>query len=162
MRSERSTRLGATLWVGIAVCGLLAGCAAPAAAPRGDALAGTHWRLVEIRSMDDTQGSTRPDDAARYTLALGADGQAALRLDCNRARGPWSAMLVADGREGSFRIGPLGVTRALCPPPSLGERIARDMENVRGFLLRDGRLHLMLMADAGIYVWAPDPLPGSR
>ena len=40
----------------------------------------------------------------------------------------------------------------------MDERIARDAEWVRGYLLRDGQLHLSLMADAGIYSW--EPLPG--
>jgi hypothetical protein len=51
----------------------------------------------------------------------------------------------------------IGVTRALCPPPSMDERIARDMDFVRGVLLREGRLSLSLMADAGIYIWEPQP-----
>jgi hypothetical protein len=37
----------------------------------------------------------------------------------------------------------------------MGERIARDAEYVRGFVLSDGRLYLSLMADAGIYAWEP-------
>lgn len=40
----------------------------------------------------------------------------------------------------------------------MDERIARDASQVRGYLLRDGQLHLSLMADGGIYSW--EPLPG--
>jgi len=118
-------------------------------------LAGTRWRLVEIQSMDDTIGTTRPSDRNLYTLDLNVDGRAALRLNCNRGVGQWSAQPIANGAEGNFAIGPVAMTRALCPPPSLDERIARDMDYVRSFLLKDGRLYLSLMADGGIYVWEP-------
>ncbi|HXV82180.1 MAG TPA: hypothetical protein VEG60_20090, partial [Candidatus Binatia bacterium] len=62
---------------------------------------------------------------------------------------------VGNGGSGSFRIGPLAMTRAHCPPPSLDVRIAKDMEFVRSFIMKDGRLYLSLMADGGIYVWEP-------
>lgn len=120
-------------------------------------LAGTRWRLIEIRSMDDAIGTTRPDDPSKYTLAFAADGTLAMRLDCNRAMGRWSATPAADSEGGQLRVGPLAATRALCPEPSLDERIARDMDYVRSYLVKDGRLHLSLMADGGIYVWERDP-----
>lgn len=120
-----------------------------AAAP---ALVGSSWRLVEIQSSDDRVGPSRPDDPAKYTLALGADGRASLRLNCNRGTGPWSS--TATGADsGSFSLGPLAVTKAFCPPPSLDDRIARDSQYIRTYLLRDGRLYLNLMADGGTYVW---------
>jgi hypothetical protein len=37
----------------------------------------------------------------------------------------------------------------------MDERIARDVQWIRGYLLRDGQLHLSLLADAGIYSWEP-------
>jgi len=145
----------------LAVSGAIAAClpapagTAPATPP--PALAGTRWRLVEIQSMDDAIGTTRPADPSRYTLALGADGTATMRLDCNHATGRWSATPAADPARGGFRIGPLAMTRVLCPAPSLDTRVARDMGDVRSYLLKDGRLHLSLMADGGIYVWEADP-----
>ena len=42
-------------------------------------------------------------------------------------------------------------------PPSLDERIARDAGYVRSYVLRDDRLYLRLMADAGIWVWERRP-----
>lgn len=122
-------------------------------------LSGTQWRLVEFQSMDDAVGTTRPEDPSAYTLAFNADGTVAMRLDCNRGTGPWSATPGETGQTGSLTIGPLGVTRALCPPPSMGEQIARDMDYVRGYMLRDGQLSLSLMADGGIYLWEPDTAP---
>jgi len=123
------------------------------------ALAGTSWRLVEFQSSDDAIGTQRPSDADRYTLELGEGGALAMRLDCNRGSGSWSA--TPNGAEGgALSLGPLAVTRAFCPPPSLGDQIARHAEYVRSYILRDGRLYLSLMADGGIYVW--EPIPGSN
>lgn len=142
-----------------AVCGL-AGCAVsapPSAEPkRPDPLTGTAWQLVEIRAAAEGGASVRPADPALYTLAFGGDGRLSTKLDCNRGTGPWSAEPGADGRSGALKIGPLAVTRALCPPPSLDERIARDLDSVRGFEVRDGRL-LLELGSGERYVWEPPP-----
>ena len=126
----------------------------PAAAPRGQ-LAGTEWRLAGIQSMDDAIGTVRPDDPSLYTLRLNADGTAALRLNCNRATGTWAAEASADASNGRFTFGPLAATSALCPPPSLDEKVAAQLGYVRSYLLKDGRLYLSLMADGGILEWEP-------
>ncbi len=151
-----------------------AAASGPATAPAAvktssSALVGTRWQLREIQSMDDAIGTTRPDDPSLYTITFNDDGSLAMRLNCNRGIGPWKATPDATGAAGSIKIGPLAVTRALCPPPSLDERIARDMDAVAGFMLRDGLLSLSLMADAGIYLWEPieafddsKPAPGSH
>jgi heat shock protein HslJ len=118
-------------------------------------LAGSNWRLVEFRSSEDAIGVVRPDDPAKYTMSLAGDGRAALRLNCNRANGPWSSKATSQD-SGSFSFGNLAMTRALCPPPSLDQQIARDATYVRSYLLRSGNLYLNLMADGGTYVWSPD------
>jgi heat shock protein HslJ len=125
------------------------------AAEQQGPLAGTEWQLLEFQSMDDAIGTIRPDDPSRYTMRLGADGNVSMQLNCNRATGDWSAEPSADGASGSFRFGPLAATSAFCPPPSMDERIAKDADYVRSFLLNDGNLYLSLMADAGIYAWEP-------
>ena len=132
------------------------GPSAPSAA--AVALAGSNWRLVEFRSSDDKIGVVRPDDPAKYTMSLGSDGRVAMRLDCNRANGPWSSK-ASSTDSGSFTFGNLAMTRALCPPPSLDQQIARDTGFVRSYLLRGGNLYLNLMADGGTYVWSPDTSP---
>jgi heat shock protein HslJ len=125
-------------------------------------LADTRWRLVEFQSMDDAQGKTRPHDPAAYTMHLRADGSVQMQLNCNRAQGTWSARPAADGMSGGFEFGPLAATRALCPPPSMDEMIAAQARFVRGYLLKEGNLYLSLMADGGLFAWAPDPaIPGS-
>ncbi len=128
--------------------------ASPAAAPL-PALAGSQWRLVQIVSMDDAVGRTRPADPSRYTLQLGGDGKASLRLDCNRGTASWTAQASAEPANGSFRFGPLATTRAYCPPPSLSQRLTDQIPYVRSYLIRNGHLHLALMADGGILEWEP-------
>lgn len=128
--------------------------AADSAATHASPLDGTHWRLVEIQSMDDRQGKTRPDDPSKYTLSF-EHALVAMRLDCNRASGPFTVN-PSGADSGSLTIGPLAVTRAFCKPPSLGDRIGRDMDRVRSYRLVNGRLSLSLMADGGIYLWEPD------
>jgi len=138
----------------ISACAMRAADEGPSSADVADPLAGTTWRLVEFVSSDDAIGTVRPADPTLYTIALQADGSAALRLHCNRGSGRWSAEPV-DDEGGEFRLGPLAVTRAYCPSPSMGDQIARHAESMRSFLLRDGRLFVNLMADGGTYVWEP-------
>ena len=136
------------------LCALLAGgCAAGAATATGaDGLAGTSWRLVEFRSPDDATGTLRPPPGREYTMTLGADGRVAMRLDCNNASGTWTHA-PSGGDGGTLGFGPLAMTHAFCGEGALDTRIARDAEHVRTYLLRDGRLHVDLMADGGTYVW---------
>lgn len=134
---------------------LVAVLAASPAQADGNPLAGTAWQLNAIQSMDDAQGTTRVAEPGRFTLEFGHDGRAVLRLDCNRGTASWKAVLGADGGSGQIEFGPIAGTRARCPPPHLDERIVRDLGYVRGYLLRDGKLHLSLMADGGIYEWRP-------
>lgn len=122
----------------------------------GNPLAGTDWRLVEFQSMDDATGTVRPDNPSLYTMRLNGDGTVTMRLNCNRARGTWSAEPSGNGESGRFEFGPLAATRAFCPPPSMDRNIMAHAKFVRSYLMKDGRLYLTLMADGGIYAWEPD------
>ena len=139
--------------------GAAAGQTSPPSADH--ALAGTQWRLVQFQSMDDAIPTMRPEEPSLYTMHLHGDGSVAMRLNCNRARGTWSARASADGTSGSFTFGPLAVTRALCPPPSMDEHVAAQAPFVRSYLLKGGSLHLSLIADGGIYTWEPIPGDGT-
>ena len=118
-------------------------------------LKGTHWQLVEFQSMDDATGILRPKDPARYTMRLNGDGTVKMQLNCNHANGTWSFTPSSEGKSGQFTFGPLVSTRALCPPPSMDEHIVSQAQYIRGYLLKDGKLYLSLMADGGIYTWEP-------
>ncbi len=118
-------------------------------------LSGTHWQLVEFQSMDDAQGIKRPEDPSKYTMHLHEDSTVTMHLNCNIAKGNWSAKASSDGKSGNFEFGPLSSTRAICPPPTMDQHIIAQAKYIRGYLLKDGRLHLSLMADGGIYTWEP-------
>ena len=140
------------------VCALLIiaciSCSSRQAESAAGTLAGTNWRLVAFQSNDDRIGRVVPDNPARYTMSLGADGRVSMQLNCNRAQGSWTAA-PANETSGSFAFGPLAMTRAYCPPPSMDTQIARDAEFVRTFLIRNGHLFLDLYADGGTYEWEP-------
>lgn len=127
-----------------------------------DDLAGTRWRLVQFQSMSDEVGTLVPSDPHAFIMTLNADGSVAMQLDCNSANGRWNAEASADGDGGQFGFETIAATAALCAPPNLDERIARDTRYVRSYTLRDGRLHLSLMADGGIYSWEPDRFGGEQ
>ena len=111
-------------------------------------LGGTSWQLVKFQSSDDKL--LTPDDPAKYTIAFGTDGNVSARIDCNRGRGSWKSP-----GPNQLQYGPLALTRAICPPGSMHDRIVKDWEFVRSYTLKDGHLFLALMADGGIYEFAP-------
>jgi heat shock protein HslJ len=122
----------------------------PDANPVG--LAGTSWRLVALQSSDDAIGMAHPDDPAKYQLTFGADGRVAARLDCNRGSAAYS-QATTDKEKGALNIGPMVMTRVLCPPGSLDTRISRELSFVRTYLLKGDRLTLVMMADSGTQIW---------
>jgi para-nitrobenzyl esterase len=137
----------------LAVVLLLAGCGAAAPSRVASAqpgLGGTTWQLVRFQGGDDTV--LTPDDPAKYTLAFGADGIVTARIDCNRGRGTWTSP-----EPSQLALGPLALTRAMCPPGSLHDHIIRDWSFVRSYAIRDGHLFLALFANAGIYELEPIP-----
>ena len=46
------------------------------------------------------------------------------------------------------------MTRAACLSGSLDTRIARELDYVRTYLIKDGRLILIMMAEGGSQVWS--------
>lgn len=136
----------------LVACGTLPMANSPTTAEE-PSLVGTSWELVQVQSMDDAQGTTRLPDPSLYTVRFGTDGRAALRVNCNRAMGTYQVHADTDGHAGSLSIGPLAGTRAMCPPSSMDEKLLRDLGYVRSYLIRDGHLHMSLLADGGIYSW---------
>jgi len=116
-------------------------------------LGGTSWQLVRFQGSDDKL--LTPDDPAKYTIAFGTDGSVSARIDCNRGRGTWKS-----SGPNQLQFGPLALTRAMCPPGSLHDRMVKDWEFVRSYILKDGYLFLALMADGGIYEF--EPIGGSK
>jgi heat shock protein HslJ len=129
----------------LAACGALARAPWPASAAD---LRGTTWRLVRFQGGDGT--ILTPDDPSQYTIAFGRDGQLSVRIDCNRGRGTWTSP-----EPSRLELRPLALTRAMCPPGSLHDRIVRHWAFVRSYVVGDGHLFLSLMADGGIYELEP-------
>jgi para-nitrobenzyl esterase len=111
-------------------------------------LEGTSWRLIEFRGGDET--ILRPDDPAKYTIAFQFDGRLRARIDCNRGMGTWRSPAPPQ-----LELGPLALTRAMCPPGSLHDHLVKQWPYVRSYVIRDGHLFLSLMADGGIYEFEP-------
>jgi heat shock protein HslJ len=118
----------------------------PQAASPG--LEGTSWQLVKFQGSDDT--SRTPDDKTKYTIEFAAGGQLTARIDCNRGRGTWKS-----AGPNQLELGPLALTRAMCPEGSLHDPIVKDWGYVRSYVIKDGHLFLSLMADGGIYEFEP-------
>jgi para-nitrobenzyl esterase len=130
-----------------AVLALACGCATPAA-DEPASLAGTSWQFVKFTGGD---GSVlAPDDKSKYTLAFGADGRFNVRFDCNRGFGGWKS-----AGKSQLEFGAMGLTRAMCGPESLHDHFVKQWPHVRSYVVRDGRLHLALMADGGIFEFEP-------
>jgi para-nitrobenzyl esterase len=132
----------------------VAGGQPPTAQAAAD-LGGTAWQLVAFRGGDGEV--LRPDDGLKYTLAFGPTGQLVVRLDCNRGRGTWKS-----SGAGRLEIGPLALTRALCSPESLHDRILRLLGYISAYSIKNGHLFLALMGDGGVFELAPVPSAKSR
>ena len=114
-------------------------------------LAGTSWRLVKFQGGDDT--TLVPADKSKYSLAFATDGNVVhVRIDCNRGSGTWNSPEV-----NQLQFGPLALTRAMCPPAALTDRLTRDWPAMRSYVMSNGHLFLSLMADGGIYEFEPAP-----
>lgn len=123
----------------------------------GSILEDTSWRLSEFRSMSDRIGTLKPETPRSVQIRFGADGTVSMLLDCNRGSATWKVKPSTDSSSGQIQLGPVAATLALCPGNNLGGKFAKEAPMIRGYVIRDGRLSLSLMADAGIYIF--DPIP---
>jgi heat shock protein HslJ len=121
---------------------------APQPPPAAPGLGGTSWRLVKFQGGDGT--TLTPDDRSKYALQFAADGTLTARIDCNRGRGSWKS-----AATNQVQFGPLAITRAMCPPGSLHDRILKHWDFIRSYVIRNGHLFLSLAADGGIYEFEP-------
>ena len=139
----------ATLLVAMMLLGIV--CDAVAQAPMQSGtpdLGGTSWRLVKFQGGNAQ--TLLPDDGAKYTIEFKRDGSLVARIDCNRGRGTWKS-----AGPGEVEIGPLALTRAMCPPESLHDRIVKDLGSIRSYVVKDGHLFLSVRANGGVYEFEP-------
>ncbi|SHN05960.1 META domain-containing protein [Duganella sacchari] len=96
---------------------------------------------AEIRPM-------RPD---QYRLSFQADGRLVAQVDCNRGSGTWQA--TPAGSSGALRLGPIALTRMMCPTDPLAQRLPQDLDALHSYRIVNGRLQLELAGNAGTYIW---------
>lgn len=135
---------------------LLAAVAAVACTPKpvsetpasqAPSLTGVNWHLVEIRYSDGT--TLRPDDPGVYSIAFLPGGAVSVRADCNRGNGMYKAA------GPTLKIGPLAVTRAMCPPGSISDRYLQGLDIAASYRFRDGDLLIAMSMDTGILKLTP-------
>jgi membrane-bound inhibitor of C-type lysozyme len=91
----------------------------------------------------------QPASPESYTLQFD-DDRAAIRADCNRGSG----RVALKGDSVSF--GPMAMTRAFCPPPSLGDAYARQFHAAEQLSVADGVLRIELKDDDAMF-FTEDP-----
>jgi para-nitrobenzyl esterase len=146
--SIRPTPGRALLLTAVLLIGACASAAQPPAQGAAPKLEGTSWQLVKLEGADHK--AVTPDDKTKYMVAFEAEGRVTARIDCNRGRGTWTS-----AAPGQLQLGPLALTRAMCPPGSLHDRIVKDWEAVRSYAIKDGHLFLSLPPDGGSYELEP-------
>lgn len=141
-RAGRDTNHANSMFLVVALCGVVSACAVspnPGSGPAAvsTTLANRQWTLIEVR----TPPQSAPTEVAlnKYTMTLSANGTAAFVLDCNRGTGNWSTDQNSNGQP-ILSFGPIAATRALCPDDGLGERLARDLGTGLPYDIYDGRL----------------------
>jgi heat shock protein HslJ len=137
----------------LAGAALLSGCAASSSSQNQlDSLSGTSWTLVAFRQATGNAAEVRPARPDQYRLSFQADGRLVAQVDCNRGSGTWQAAPAGSG--GSLHLGPMALTRMMCPPDPLGQRLPQDVEAVQSYRIVNGQLQLELAGNAGSYIWA--------
>lgn len=102
-------------------------------------LPNTTWQLVQIQNANGTL--LHPQDPTKYAVTFEADGSVTAQLDCNRGKGNWKSTA-----PGQIELGPMALTRMMCPPGSLSDDIAKGWSTVQSYAIEDGRLRLTLSA----------------
>ena len=111
-------------------------------ASQSDSPVGPTWQWLETVFNDDSR--IIAPDPSRYTLRLFPDGQAVAQADCNRASGTF----VTDG-TGLWTVSLPAMTRAACPPGSLGERFVSLLQQGQRYRIQGEMLIIDLPVDVG-------------
>lgn len=100
-------------------------------------LTGTVWEWAALLKTKPPTQSVVPDPAS-YTVVFGADGQLAIKADCNNARGTYTL----DNDRVTIALG--AVTAAACPPGSLSADFLTNLSKVGSYVMDNGDLILRL------------------
>jgi len=102
------------------------------------------WRGYDSTVSTDARFGMVPKQPGRYQVEFLAGGKLAIRADCNRAGGTWSA----DGAR-HLTVDAAVLTRAMCPPDSLSDQFVKLLNEAEGYSFKDGGLVIALKADSG-------------
>ena len=132
----------------MAVSALTLACAQTPPQGAAAGLVGPTWQLVSFKGGDGRV--EMPIDKSQYQLVFNANGSVFARIDCNRGNGTWKS-------SGGYQIefGPMAATRAMCPPGWLQDHVVKQLDDIRSYVIKDGHLFLLLMADGGTYEFEP-------
>lgn len=122
----------------LALLGIAPVVALAQATPTPEAAAGIPPLVWALREMADEGGPVAVPDPTLYTARFLPDGQARLRVDCNRGTGSYRL----DGA--AFAAGPFATTRRGCPNPQLDATFLRLLEAASTWALVDDDLVLSL------------------
>jgi heat shock protein HslJ len=116
-------------------------------------LPGAVWRWSEFQSGDGTVVTA--SDPNQYSVEFLDDGTVRVQADCNTGFGPYTV----DGSGVDLTV---ASTKVACPEGSQSTDFLRYLDDAVSYVIKDGRLWLSLMADAGIAVFDPAPPPSNE
>lgn len=108
---------------------------------KADGLVGEPWQWIWF--SDPVDGPQTIEEPDRYQVEFRAEGQVAVKADCNSASGTYTT---EDGGI-SIEIGPM--TMAMCGPESLSDVFVQYLGAARIYRIEDQDLFLDLFADSG-------------
>ena len=104
-------------------------------------LLGSAWQWVSFHSGKEAFDIEHPE---RYTIAFEEDGIAFIQADCNRGSGS----VTTDG-PGTITIGPIALTKMLCPPESHGDLFVQSLEHAVLYFFQDVTLYIERPIESG-------------
>jgi len=97
------------------------------------ALVANTWYLASVIDANE-EIRLRPQMSDRHSVTFQRDRSMTIQLDCNRGTANWNSTSRGGG-TGQLNIGRIASTRALCPTPSYGERMAAELPQAFGYEL---------------------------
>jgi heat shock protein HslJ len=114
-------------------------------------LSGSSWSLVAYRAVSGAE--TLPERDDQYQLHFHPDGRLSAQIDCNRGSGSWQTT----DQQAGLRLGPLALTKMMCPPAALTMQLPAAIETIQSYRILEGQLQLQAAGDAGSYLWRRTP-----
>lgn len=114
------------------------------------ALIGKTWKWFAFQNPIGNTVIPSPD---QYTVDFMSDGTLAVKADCNRATGTYTA------QDGSITIKMGPMTMAMCAPGSLSDQFVSRLSNAAVYFFQGDDLLIDLFADGGTMGFSENPPP---